>query len=801
MESGRRIVVLGGGPFGLIVSSIIAARAETVQLWLPDPRQADELDASRTGRVRNAPYRLHENVEIMHDLDVLEGDSWTVFFVTPSRQFEDIAERVFERLSADRSHRLAIMTKGLLARATRRRRGIYTYTQFLTAQAQERGIAECAVAAVSGPSLLAEIFSRQYSFFEIGCADAAAGADLKSLLAGDNIEASVTDDAAGVELGGALKNPIAIACGMAELLPGCSANFTGALLARGYGELRAFATALGARETTLAGAAGLADLIATSVSPNSRNRSFGMQFVRKLLSSPEEPGWLERIEIFMRPTAMIEKEALANRDLVEGAFILEPLLEIAEERGIAVPLYALIFDILARRKRPEALATFFVESAALSPDGELAAERHVDLGFVAGHDFKRLLEQRIYRHISSARGMQERVQRQSDTILKSLQRRLIASREKGNLREMEELPREIQLWKRLETARPDQARAGIEDLIEYYTDEIADNFSPAMRGALIRAMAPLRFIAGGMRPGAAMPYVGGQVQELQRLAKRYNILYAPTHRSHLDSVEIAFGLTWENLPSPRYAAGINLMTGPFWQKLLKTLGAYAVDRERTRNLLYLECLTRYSAMMLEAGIPSLVYPEGTRSRTGGVRPIKTGLLTTALEAYQSSGSEILIVPLALSYENTPEDEEFAGVKERSEFGDFIGKRTRCYLDICEPIRVSRFVHREEPGAALASEIDSAWRKGLRVLPNHLLARLLCENEHQLPLAGLAERIHDFIAAHPGNYLERSAARVVKQGLAVLEGRGMVLRRDGILESRTPALVEYYAAMTPEGPSF
>ncbi len=366
---------------------------------------------------------------------------------------------------------------------------------------------------------------------------------------------------------------------------------------------------------------------------------------------------------------------------------------------------------------------------------------------------------------------------------------------------MEALPAEIELWQRLERSNADGLRAVMEELIEYYSNEIADNFRPAVRAALIRTIAPLRFLAGGMHSGAAIPFVDGEVEQLRAMGARYNILYAPTHRSHLDSVEIAFGLSWHGLPTPRYAAGINLMTQPFWAGILKAMGAYAVDRERTRNFLYLECLTGYSQMMLEAGIPSLVYPEGTRSRSGGICPIKTGLLSTAIDAYRSSGAEILIVPLALAYENVPEDREFAGVAEKSEFGDFLRGRTRCYLEVCPPIRVSHFIHREDPGLAIAAEIQASWARRLKRLPNHIVARLLAENELELPVERLEGMIADFVGERPGNYLSRDPAQIARQGVGLLKKRGMLRESGGRLLVTEAGLIRYYAEMAPAAPEF
>ncbi|MBX7057310.1 MAG: 1-acyl-sn-glycerol-3-phosphate acyltransferase [Leptospirales bacterium] len=800
VETPANLAIIGGGPFGLILSSVLAPKSQRVTLWLPDPREARRLQQERIGRVRGNPYRLHENVDIALDLKFLQEGQWALLIACPSRTFEEIAADAIRRLSSAGPHYLAVMTKGLASRSTRRKYGAATFHQYVDALLKEKERADIHSAVITGPSLLAEIYAQHYSFFNVGAHDQMTADVFRTLLHSETIHTADTRDCVGVEVGGLLKNPIAIACGMAELLPASGANLQGMILSQGFREMFRFGRAMGADPSTLMGMSGLADLIATAASPNSRNRSFGMQFVRRMMSE-EEPGLMERIEALVRPTAVIEREVLASTELVEGAFSLEPVLELAAEHKIRMRLYQTIFDILSRRKPPEALAGLFVTRPMSLDTGRAMQLHNQSLSQAAGASFVALLRKRIYHSVSGQRGMSERIHRQAPNILKSLERRLERARRKKLRREIEAIPRELELWRRIEKAGPDTIRDAMEELIEYYADEIADNFRPAVRAALIRTIAPIRFMAGGMHGGAAIPYVEGEVESLKSMGARYNILYAPTHRSHLDSVEIALGLSWNGLPVPRYAAGINLMTQPFWAGILKAMGAYAVDRERIRNFLYLECLTGYSQMMLEAGIPSLVYPEGTRSRSGGICAIKTGLLSTAIDAYRSSGAEILIVPLALSYENVPEDREFAGVSEKSEMRDFVRGRTRCYMEVCAPIRVSHFIDREDPAQAIAGEIQSSWARRLKRLPNQVVARVICESEGEVAVSRLRDLCADFLQSRPANYLNRDASSTARQGLAMLKKRGVIKERSGAIVVTHPQMLRYYAEMAPATPEF
>lgn len=814
------VAVLGGGPFGLLLSRLVADgrtenREAPVNLYHADPREAEELRRERRALIGDDSFRLHESIEIITDYAPFEKSGpWVIYLAVASRQVEDTVARLIRHLDPAESHLIVVFTKGLLARATRRRTGLYTFAQYIERLGAEAGFQDLAVAAVNGPSLLAELLRGRYSYFNVGTTRLDAVEYLHANLAGPFVVLSDSRDVLGVELAGALKNPIAIACGMAEILPGAGSNVQGVLLSRGYLELFQLAMNLGADAATLLGISGLADVVTTSTSAASRNRSYGMQFMRRSFTHENDPGFFERIELFLHPQRFIEQEVLENQELVEGAFALAPILEIGEELGLDLPVYSTLYDILTRRKKPAAL----LQLIARDPIAESAEEsedespgKRTEPGNTAGHKFKEIIERRTAHSVLSARGMQDRIHRQAQMIVKSLSSRLNTAKESGNSREQEELPRELSVWKDIVSSNADEIREHIEELIEFYVEEISDRFRPGVRGALIHTIGPLRTVLGGLRRGSGIPHLGGEIETVRNLAGRYNILYAPTHRSHLDSIEVAFGLYGAGLPVPRYAAGSNLMTGPFWKWILKSLGAYAVDRQRTRNILYLECLSRYATMMLEIGIPSLVYPEGTRSRTGGIAPLKTGLLSTAIDAYRNSGSEILVVPVAVSYENVPEDREFAGVSESTHWLNFLRGRTRVHVDLCAPIRVSNHILAEEPALAVGNDIISAWDRQLRVMPNHVIARVLCEaaasqldsanpaGENAPRIISLEEvesRIGQYVDANRRkNLASRNPDRIIRDGLKVLKKRGLVESGRGQVRVIEEPTLRYYAGMT------
>lgn len=784
--------VVGSGPMGIILTSILSAKGEPVDLICHDSEEAARLHSDRQTTLLGQKIPLPDNVRVHHRIPNLEAGAILTVAVS-SRELEDTIDRMI-RVFGGQPGTIVLFTKGLPSHAVRRKYGIYTFCDFMQKLSVEMESPGLHFAAVNGPSLLAEVFYGLPTFFNIGCVDPAVGQQLCEYYSTDRIFCGHTTDVVGVETGGVLKNPLAIAAGIASALSGSGDNFAGELIQRGFSEMLNLALQLGARQETLLGRSGLADLITTCVSRHSRNRAYGENFVQRLQSG-EEMGFFDQIQTLFSPASVIQRDVSRRKDVVEGGYAIANVLEIAEELHVDMPVFHAIYEILARRKQ----ATFLIETVTGAPMPESeppVLHKKKGLNLASGSNFVEVLTERVYFQIRGTRGLKERIERQTAHILQQLERRIQKLGTEGGKVTLSGLAKEQDLWTRLRDSPPEQEGLAMKQIIEFYAAEIADNYTPGMREALLRILGPLRFAASGFRSGSSMPNVGGHVEELKSLAARYNVLYAPTHRSHLDSVEVAFGLSWLSLPLPRYAAGSNLMTEAFQSWLLRSFGAYAVDRERTRNFLYLECLSAYACLLLESGIPSLVYPEGTRSRTGGIVSIKTGLLSTAVQAFQNTGREVIVAPLALSYENLPEDRYYCDMEGEPHFKDFIQKRGRVYLDIGEPIRVSRHVSSDDPTSAIAMAIQDEWRKHLRVLPNHLLARILADNGHSVAPESVTGLIDEFILKYPCNYLIKDPDEIKTKGTATLEKYNVAFLDGGRLTSVNPKLTAFYGAMVP-----
>ena len=202
---------------------------------------------------------------------------------------------------------LVLCAKGIDAR------GLRLQTEIAAAQAPGH-----ALAALTGPGFAGEIARGLPTALTLACADPEVGRALQAGLATRRLRLYLTDDLAGAQLGGALKNVVAIACGMVEGA-GLGASARAALMTRGFAEITRLAVAMGARPETLAGLSGLGDLSLTCNSGQSRNFALG----RALGAGAARPG-----------------------GTVEGVATARAACQLAEAHGVELPIAAAVADVL-----------------------------------------------------------------------------------------------------------------------------------------------------------------------------------------------------------------------------------------------------------------------------------------------------------------------------------------------------------------------------------------------------------------------------------------------------------------------
>jgi glycerol-3-phosphate dehydrogenase (NAD(P)+) len=260
--------VMGAGAWGTALAKVLADAGNDVRLWARRPEIADEVNDAHTNSGYLPGVILPPAIRATADpAEALAGVT-TVLLGVPSQTL-----RV--NLQAWRDHITVGATLVSLAKGIE----LGTLMRMSQVVVAVTGVDPGQVAVVSGPNLADEIADEQPAATVVACSDSGRAVALQRALSTAYLRPYTNSDVVGTEIGGACKNVIALACGMAAGV-GLGENTAAAIITRGLAEIMRLGIALGAKTATLAGLAGVGDLVATCTSSHSRNRSFGVHLGR-----------------------------------------------------------------------------------------------------------------------------------------------------------------------------------------------------------------------------------------------------------------------------------------------------------------------------------------------------------------------------------------------------------------------------------------------------------------------------------------------------------------------------------------
>lgn len=257
-----RVAVIGAGSWGTTVASLVANNAPTV-LWARRGELAEELRTTRVNSRYLPGHRVHDELQVTDDVVDAVRDSSLVIVAVPSAGFRDVVRTL--SLHLEPGAVLMSLTKGL-ERGTGRR-----MSEVLRDVAPEHP-----VSVLSGPNLAGEIAAGQPAASVVACDDAGVVVKLQEVFTRPLFRVYTHDDIIGCEIGGVVKNVIAIAAGMAHGM-GFGDNSRATLITRGLVEMGRLGAKLGANPGTFSGLAGMGDVIATCSSMKSRNTTVGVR--------------------------------------------------------------------------------------------------------------------------------------------------------------------------------------------------------------------------------------------------------------------------------------------------------------------------------------------------------------------------------------------------------------------------------------------------------------------------------------------------------------------------------------------
>lgn len=262
------VAVMGAGAWGTALAKVLADAGGDVRLWARRAAIAEQINASRHNPAHLPDVRLPQRVSATADAGEALAGVTTVLLAVPAQTMRANVE-AWTGLFAEGAT-LVSVAKGIeLGTLMRMSQVIVSVT----------GVDPLQVAVVSGPNLATEIAAEQPAATVIACPDSGRAVALQRMLSTGYFRPYTNADVIGTEIGGACKNVIALACGMAAGV-GLGENTAATIITRGLAEIIRLGVAVGAKGATLAGLAGVGDLVATCISRHSRNRSFGERLGR-----------------------------------------------------------------------------------------------------------------------------------------------------------------------------------------------------------------------------------------------------------------------------------------------------------------------------------------------------------------------------------------------------------------------------------------------------------------------------------------------------------------------------------------
>ena len=329
-----KATVLGAGSWGTTYAKVLVDAGNEVTLWSRRPEIAALIEDGHVNPDYLPGVELPSGLHATHDAAAALAGAELVAIAVPSQTLRENLRGWVGLLPRDAT--LISLMKGVELGTTKRMSEVI---------AEVAGAAPEQVAVVSGPNLALEIARRQPTATVVACVDEGTATAVQQTSTTSYFRPYTNTDVIGCELGGAVKNVIALACGIAQGM-GLGDNTRATLITRGLAETARLGAALGADPLTFAGLAGLGDLVATCASPLSRNRTFG-----------------ERLG---RGETLQEAQTAAHGQVAEGVMSCRAVLDLAHHAVVEVPITAAVEAVCFRSLSPRTVGELLMSRSTKS---------------------------------------------------------------------------------------------------------------------------------------------------------------------------------------------------------------------------------------------------------------------------------------------------------------------------------------------------------------------------------------------------------------------------------------------------
>ena len=314
----KTIAVLGDGGWGTTLAIHLVKKNYNVRVWGPFPEYLREIQATRQNTKFLPGIAIPPEVAFTEKLDLAIQDAQLIVLAIPSQYLAGILKQL---KPFDLFHKIILSAV----------KGIDSRNLLRISELVCRELGKVKLAVLSGPTIAREVALGIPTTAVIAAKDIKLARQLQDVFHSETFRIYTNSDVAGVELGGSLKNIVAIACGVCDGL-GFGTNAKAAILTRGLAEMARLGAALGAKPQTFAGLTGLGDLVTTCFSPQSRNRSVG-----------EKLGQGKTIDEITSQMSMV----------AEGISTVKAVYRLSRKHKIPMPITTEVFNIIEKKKDPQ----------------------------------------------------------------------------------------------------------------------------------------------------------------------------------------------------------------------------------------------------------------------------------------------------------------------------------------------------------------------------------------------------------------------------------------------------------------
>lgn len=315
-----KLTILGDGAWGTTLAILLSKNGHEVTVWSAFPEYLDILDKERENKTYLKGIKIPSNIVFEKDLGkAIEFGEYIVFSI-PSKFFRDVAKKIKKENVSLKGKVFINVAKGLEQKTLKR------MTEILK---EELGNVQTAV--LSGPTIAIEVAKELPALVVAASKNPLTAKKIQDIFSNEYFRVYTSNDVIGVELGGPLKNIIAVVAGISDGL-GFGSNAKAAVLSRGIVEIQRLGEKMGAKRKTFYGLAGLGDLSTTCISPESRNRTLGEKIAKG-----------QKLEDIVNSTASI----------IEGATTTEAVYQLSKKYKVEMPIVSSVYQVLYKNKIPK----------------------------------------------------------------------------------------------------------------------------------------------------------------------------------------------------------------------------------------------------------------------------------------------------------------------------------------------------------------------------------------------------------------------------------------------------------------